>query len=90
MDTSCCINWKSLGGMNDLDFNCCSYGSSPFSILLFGLIHFKWLEWIIVADNEGHLRRQDDLVRMVMPSVGCQCNLEVSGASEGHMSISNP
>lgn len=54
MDTSCCIKSKSLGDMNDLDFKCRSFGSSPFLILLFGLIHFKWLEWITFSDNEGH------------------------------------
>lgn len=46
---------KSLGGMTDLDFNCCSFGSFPFFlIILFGLIHFKWLKWITIPDNGGH------------------------------------
>lgn len=55
MDTSCCILWKSLGGMNDLDFNCLCFGLSPSLILLFSLIHFKRLEWILISDDEGHL-----------------------------------
>lgn len=27
----------------------------PFLILLFVLIHFKWLKWINIPNNEGHL-----------------------------------
>lgn len=27
----------------------------PLLILLFGLIHFKWLKWITIPDDEGHL-----------------------------------
>lgn len=28
---------------------------TPVLILLFGLIYFKWLKWITIADDEGRL-----------------------------------
>lgn len=96
MDTSCCIKWKSLGGMNDLDFNCRSFGSSPFLILLFGLIHFKWLKWITIPDDEGHLVTHfffKDKKRYYQKVFSCEwrrCNLEVSGEDGAHILRSNP
>lgn len=67
--------------MSDLDFNCCSFGS--LLIVLFDLIHFKW---ITIHDNEGQ-QGKSLFLRCMCVTEGC--NVEVSGADEGHTLRSN-
>ena len=86
MDTSCCMEWKSLGGISDLDFNL----TSPFLILLFALIHFKRLKWITIPDNEGHSGSHfygDKKGKWQQSVGGC---VSVGGGQRGHTWRSDP
>lgn len=46
---------KALAAWMTLTLTAAPLALTPVLILLFGLIHFKWLKWITIADDEGRL-----------------------------------